>query len=142
MNDSIPAPADKRRHPGRLYLVLGILVTLAGPLLYAIQLQAKILSMPWYVLVLAAVGPGLLVLALVRNRTLWRWAALVLFGLVAVGEWVLFLGLVSAPDYAGPAQAGQPFPAFSATLADGSPFTQEHLKGGQNTVLVFFRGRW
>jgi len=142
MNDPNPRPVDKRRHSGRIYLVLGVLITLAGPLLYVVQLQAKVLSMPWYVLILATVGPGLLMLALVRDRTVWRWAAVVLFSLFAVGEWVMFLVQLRAPAYTGPVQAGQPFPAFSAALADGSPFNQESLKGDQNTVLVFFRGRW
>jgi peroxiredoxin len=55
---------------------------------------------------------------------------------------VFLLVLMSTPAYTGPAQAGQPFPQFTATRADGEPFTEDHLSGRKNTVLVFFRGRW
>jgi peroxiredoxin len=38
--------------------------------------------------------------------------------------------------------AGKPFPVFTTTKADGSPFTQRDLEGDRITVMVFFRGRW
>jgi hypothetical protein len=142
MNDLNRTTVDTRRHPGRAYLVLGALVALAGLGLYAVQWQAKVLKTPWYVPILATMGAALVVLALVRSRSIWRWLAAVFFTLFAAAEWVALLVLMSAPAYTGPAKVGQPFPEFTTTLADGSTFTQDNLKGTKNTVLVFFRGRW
>jgi hypothetical protein len=142
MNDRNQTSVGTRRHPGRMYLVLGVLVALAGLAIYAAQLRAKVLAAPWYAPILATVGLVLVVTALVRSRSVWRWAAAVFFTLFAAAQWVFLLALMSTPAYTGPVTAGQPFPAFTAALADGSPFNQESLKGDQNTVLVFFRGRW
>ncbi len=142
LSDSKAAPADTRRHPGRMYLLLGVLLAAAGLVIYAFQFRAKVLTTPWYVPILATVGVALAVAALAQSRSGWRWAAAVLLTLFAAAEWLFLLVLMSTPPYTGPAKAGQPFPAFSTTLADGSPFTQDNLKGDQNTVLVFFRGRW
>jgi hypothetical protein len=142
MNDRNLTSVEARRHPGRLYLVLGLLVAVAGLVIYAVQLHAKLLSAPWYAPILATAGAGLAVLALVRSRSVWRWAAATCLTLFAAAEWVFLLVLMSTPAYTGPAKAGQPFPAFATTLADGAPFSQEDLKGDRNTVLLFFRGRW
>jgi hypothetical protein len=142
MNDRNQISAGTRLHPGRIYLVLGMLVALAGLVIYVVRLRAKVLTTPWYVPQLATVGVVLLVLALVQSRSVWRWAAAVLFTLLAAAEWVALLVLLSAPPYTGPVKAGQPFPEFTTTLADGSSFNQESFKGDLNTVLVFFRGRW
>jgi hypothetical protein len=134
--------ADKRRRPGRLYLVLGVLLALAGLGIYAAQFRARALTTPWYVPILATVGAALALAALARSRSAWRWAATALLTLLAGAEWAFLLVLMSTPPYAGPAKAGQPFPVFTTTLADGSPFTQDDLSGRKSTVLVFFRGRW
>jgi hypothetical protein len=141
MNDSNRSTAQ-RRHPGRLYLALGVLVALAGVVLYPLQLRAKVLIAPWYAPILATLGLVLVVLALGRSRSLWRWTAAVLLTLFAAGQWVMLLVLFRAPAYTGPVQAGEPFPEFTTTLADGSTFNRESLQGEQNTVMVFFRGRW
>jgi hypothetical protein len=142
MTDRTGAPADTRRHPGRLYLVLGVLLPLLGLGAYAVQFRAKVLTTPWYVPILATLGAALVILALVQSRSVWRWAAAAFVTLFAAAVWVFLLVLMSTPAYTGPAKPGQPFPTFGTTLADGSPFTQESLKAEQNTVLVFFRGRW
>jgi hypothetical protein len=125
-----------------MFLLLGVLLAVAGLGIYALQFRAKVLTTPWYVPVLATVGLGLVVLALVCSRSAWRWAAVAFLALLAGAEWVFLLVLMSTPAYTGPAKAGQPFPAFATTLADGSPFTADKLEGKRSTVLVFFRGRW
>lgn len=142
MDDRNLAPPDARRRPGRLYLLLGALLAAAGLVIYAVQFHAKVLTTPWYVPILATAGVALAVAALVRHRSVWRWSATVLLTLFAAAEWVFLLVLFSTPAYTGPAQAGQPFPEFTATRADGSPFTNYDLSGRKSTVLVFFRGRW
>jgi peroxiredoxin len=53
----------------------------------------------------------------------------------------MLLVVFALPPYTGPVKAGQPFPEFATTLADGSSFTQNDLKGEQNTALFFFNGR-
>jgi hypothetical protein len=142
MNDLHRPTVAAGRHPGRLLVLFGLLLALAGPGLYAVQWQAKVLAAPWYVPILATVGLALAVVALVQARSLWRWAAAIFLCLFAGAEWLMLLVVLGTPAYAGPVEAGQPFPPFSTTLADGSPFTQEDLKGDRSTVMVFFRGRW
>src|SRR5262249_32258402 len=130
------------RHPGRSFLLLGVFVAVAGPvLMFLLTFAAKILITPWYAPVLGTLGVALIILALVRSRSIRRWTAMLIFTLfVAFQWWALFA--MRTPPYTGPVNAGEPFPAFATTLADGSTFTQDDLKGNQNTVMIFFRGHW
>jgi hypothetical protein len=61
--------------------------------------------------------------------------------LLAGAEWAMMFAM-RLPSYTGPIAAGRAFPAFATMRSDGTPFTHDNLKGDQNTVLVFFRGRW
>ena len=142
MNELNRTSAGTLRHPGRPLLLLGVLVALAGPvLMILLTFAAKILITNWYGPLLGTLGLALIILALMRSRSIWRWTAAVLVTLlVGFQWWALFaMGL---PAYTGPVKDGQPFPAFATTLADGSAFTQDDLKGDRNTVMVFFRGHW
>jgi len=134
--------AAARQFPGKLYLWSGIGLVLLGPILYFLQLRAKILSVPWYVPALATAGVALILLALLRKPTFWRIGAIALCGLLAGAEWYFLVSLSKLPDYAGPVSTGAPFPTFTSTLANGSVFDQDSLRGEQNSTLVFFRGRW
>ena len=130
------------RHPGRSLLLLGALVAVAGPVLgIVLMFVAKILITPWYMPLLGTLGVVLIVLALMRSRSIWRWTALVIFTLFVGIQWWALLAM-RTPAYTGPVKVGQPFPAFVTALADGSSFTQADLQGDQNTVIVFFRGHW
>src|SRR5262249_34572557 len=130
------------RHPGRSLLFLGVFLAVAGPvLMMSLTFAAKILITPWYAPVLGTVGVALIILALTRRRSIWRWTAVVIFTLLVGFEWWALLAM-RLPVYNGPVKNGEPFPAFATTLADGSAFTQDDLKGDQNTVMVFFRGHW
>jgi hypothetical protein len=140
MGEAVVGNGAVQRAPGRLYLGLGILLALLGPALYAIQIRAKVFTVPWYVPILGTVGVLLLLVSLVQRRTGWRIAGLLLIGLLAAFEWFLIISL-KLPAYTGPVAAGATFPAFTTTRADGSAFDQDNLKE-QDTVLVFFRGRW
>jgi cytochrome oxidase Cu insertion factor (SCO1/SenC/PrrC family) len=115
---------------------------LLGPLLFVLQFQAKILRTPWYLPVLGKVAAAVVFAALFRKATATRVVLGLLFTLLAAFEWYMMLSALRLPAYAGPVTAGHPFPAFTSTRADGTPFTQDDLKGDGNTVLVFFRGRW
>ena len=129
-------------HPGRSSLVLGVLLAVAGPvLMFSLMFAAKILITPWYAPLLGTLGVALIILALVRSRSIWRWAAVVIFTLFVAFQWYALLAM-RTPAYTGPVKDGEPFPAFASTLADGSAFTQADLLGDQNTVMVFFRGHW
>jgi hypothetical protein len=129
--------------PGRWSLGLGSILVVLGLVLYIVQLKVlKNLSTPWYVPLLGTAGVALLLVAVGQARSIWRILALLVFGLLVAGEWHFFLSGSRLPNYTGPVAAGGAFPAFAAVLADGSPFYQEQLKGEQNTVMVFFRGRW
>jgi len=139
MNDQYKTTS---RHPGRSLLLLGMLVAVAGPvLMILLMFAAKILITPWYVPLLGTLGVALIILALMRSRSIWRWAAVVIFTLFAGFQWWAVLAM-QTPAYTGSLKDGEPFPAFATTLADGSTFTQDDLKRDQNTVMVFFRGHW
>jgi hypothetical protein len=137
-----PVANTSRKSAGRGYLWLGLVFGLLGPVVYASQVAAKRLSVPWYIAILSTVGTLLVVLALLRARTISRILAAGLLGLLASAEWYIVSKFGRLPAYAGPLVAGQPFPAFTTTLADGARFTQTSLKGEHKTVMVFFRGRW
>lgn len=133
------APAPVRRWP--LFLV-GVLLFVLGPALYAVQIRLKYLAMPWYVLALATLGVLFMVVSVWQRRSVWRSAGLALFVLVCAFEWFAVLVENRTPVYTGPAQPGRQLPAFATTLADGQAFTGTDLKNGRAAVLLFFRGRW
>jgi hypothetical protein len=141
MND-LSTTAKTALHSGRPMLLLGILIALAGPvLLFLLMFVAKILLTPWYAPLLGTIGVALIVLALMRSRSIWRWTAVVIFAAFAAFEWWALLAM-RTPAYTGPVKDGKPFPAFATTLADGTTFTQADLQGDRSTVMVFFRGHW
>jgi hypothetical protein len=139
MNDLSKTTA---RQPGRSLLLLGVLVAVAGPvLMFLLMFAAKILITPWYAPLLGTLGVALMILALMQSRSIWRWTAVVIFTLFVAFQWWALLAMCT-PAYTGPVKDGEPFPAFATTLADGSTFTQDDLKGDHSTVMVFFRGHW
>lgn len=139
MNDVYKPTAQ---HPGRSLLLLGMFVAVAGTaLMFLMTFALKILVAPWYAPILGTVGVALIILALRRSRSMWRWTALVFFTLFTAFQWWALFAM-RTPAYTGPVKDGQPFPAFATTLADGSSFTQDNLKGDQNTIMIFFRGHW
>ena len=142
MNELNRTSAGTLRHPGRSLLLLGVFLALAGPVLMILLIfAAKILITNWYGPLLGTLGLALIILALMRSRSIWRWTAVVIFTLLVGFQWWALFAM-RLPAYTGPVKDGDPFPAFATTLADGSAFTQDDLKGDQNTVMVFFRGHW
>jgi dolichyl-phosphate-mannose--protein O-mannosyl transferase len=128
---------------GRLLLWSGILLAILGIVIYAYLLGAgKIHHTPWYTPILASLGLFLIVLSLRRRLSIWRMFALVVVGIVTVLEWWFLLFNSALPTYNGPIAVGQQFPEFTASLSNGSPFSQNNFLGEQGTVLVFFRGHW
>jgi hypothetical protein len=119
----------------------GLALMALGIIGYAIQIWIQRLTTPWYMPILATLGAGFVIASLWQKRTLWRILSLLLVVLIAGLEWA-FLLMVRLPAYEGPVAVGQSFPTFTTTRADGTPFTERDLAGGQNRVLVFFRGRW
>jgi len=133
--------AAPRRFGGRLFLLLGLGLAVLGVVAYVVQIWLQRLMAPWYMPTLASLGVVLVVLSLLERRTVWRVLALLAVVFLAGAEWA-FLYEVRLPPYTGPIAVGRPFPAFETSRADGTPFTQRDLAGDQNSVLVFFRGRW
>jgi hypothetical protein len=122
-------------------LLLGLAFTLAGLALYAVQIFAQRLFTPWYMPVFTLIGLACVFLSIRRRKVWTRRIAFFLVALIA-GSQISFLLLLRLPAYNGPLEIGKPFPAFQTLRADGTPFTQANLPGDQNTVMVFFRGRW
>ncbi|HEV3345072.1 MAG TPA: hypothetical protein VG125_32145 [Pirellulales bacterium] len=126
--------------PGRWWALLGVGLAVGGVAAYATQVAMHRLTMPWYLPLTATLGALAIVVSLWQRRGVGRAIALGLVLLLAVGEWGFVLG-TRLPAYSGPVAIGKPFPHFSTTRADGTSFTQNDL-AGQDTALVFFRGRW
>ena len=126
---------------GRLLLALGFVLALAGIGGYIVQVAMLRLTTPWYMPALTTLGALLLVVSLWQRRTFWRILGLVVLVLLAGAEWaILFMAML--PKYEGPVTESKPFPKFATEKADGTSFTQSDLESGQNSLLVFFRGRW
>ncbi len=143
MSTASTSPPRTDRSTGRGYVWLGIALCLIGVGLVVAQIVAlKILVVPWYSPALATLGALLLLVAVARRHGVFRVIVLVLVAAFAGFQWFFLVSLMKLPEYTGPAQAGKPFPAFQAALADGRPFTDADLRDGSRTVLVFFRGRW
>ena len=142
MNDSRQPPSLPRRHSGLAFLILGMLLAVAGPAIYAIQVQNKSLLAPWYVPILATLGAFSMIWSSVQRRTIWRWGTACMGLLFAAFLWLMMLVGMATPPYQGPVTMGQPFPRFETRLASGDVFQQGDLQGDKNTVLVFYRGHW
>jgi hypothetical protein len=137
------APPATERSRGRGYFWVGLGVCVLGPALLFSQLKLKQLFMEWwYAPALATLAAVLLLAAVARRRSIPRVTALVLVAAFAGLQWFIFGALLKLPSYEGPAKPGEQFPAFSATLADGRPFTDADLRDGSRHAMVFFRGRW
>jgi hypothetical protein len=133
--------AISRRVGGRLFLLLGLGFALLGVAAYVVQVSLQRLVTPWYMPALASLGVVLVAVSLFERRNVWRLLALSAVVLLAGAEWALLYAL-RLPPYTGPIVVGRPFPSFETTRADGTPFSQRDLAGDQNTLFVFFRGRW
>jgi hypothetical protein len=130
------------RARGRPLFWLGIFVSLLALALPVVQYSQKILWIPWYLPVLGTLGALLLLGAAVSRPSVVRVIFFGLLAALAAFEWYFLLFASLVPAYEGPARAGQPFPAFQTTLADGRSFTEKDLQTGIPTVMAFFRGRW
>jgi hypothetical protein len=134
--------APPRLSTGRRYFWLGLGLALLGIIAYLFQLVVlKYLVSPWYLPVTGTLGALLLLASVWQRRGVWRVVVLLLVTLLAIGEWRIMIK-AQLPPYMGPVVVGKPMPAFATQRADGTPFSQRDLEGKQNTVLVFFRGRW
>jgi hypothetical protein len=134
-------PIAPPKSGGRLLLWTGILAAVVGVVIYTFQLGAGKLTTPWYAPALATFGLVLVLASLFQRRTAWRVVALLLVGFITAGEW-WFLSYSKLPSQPGRIAKGEQLPEFTAYRSDGPPFTQDDLKGDQNTALVFFRGHW
>jgi hypothetical protein len=129
------------RTRGRFALLAGFGLAILGIFAFVAQLGRQRLTIPWYMPALAALGVILAVVSLRERRTVGRIIGLSAL-LLLTGAELALLYAMRLPPYTGPIAVGQAFPAFEAKLADGTLFTQRDLRGEQNNVLVFFRGRW
>ena len=142
MANVLQATPPTTRSSARLYFWSGIGLCLLGPILNIVQVQMKLLFVPWYAPVLATLGVVLMLYAVTRRLSILRIILLSLFGLLCVGEWLFIAVATKLPAYEGPARAGEKLPAFTTRLADGSPLSEKDLEKGQASALVFFRGHW
>src|SRR5579864_6419659 len=90
------------RRPGRSWLLLGVLVAIAGPVVnILLMFAARILITPWYAPLLGTLGLALIILALLRSRSLWRWTSVVFVTLLVAFQWWVVLAM-RTPAYTGP----------------------------------------
>ncbi len=127
---------------GRGVFLLGVFLAIAPALSYFAQLELGWIFMPWHIPILTTLGVGLMLMGLLRRFGIVRALVFGLFVVVCGGMWFTMLVASKTPEYAGPAKAGNAFPAFSAQRADGQPLTQLDLARGDAHVIVFYRGHW
>ena len=143
MSATSTAPSGTAPAVGRGYLLAGLTLAVLAIALFIGQFAVlKRTGVPWYLPALTTVGALLVVLALAQRRSVTRVLALLVVAALAGLEWFFLASLTRLPEYAGPAQTGQPMPAFQTALADGTSFGDADLRDGKATVMVFFRGRW
>lgn len=136
-------PASAARHRGRGWLWLGVGLCLISFVLYFVQtFQFKHLVTPWYLPILFTLGMLLALVSVGQRRTWGRVATSLVLALLCAGEWYFMLSMSLLPDYTGPLQIGKKIPTFTTTFADGSSFTDQDLRKGAPTALVFYRGHW
>jgi len=139
---SVTSPA-KIRPRGRGLFWAGIGLCLLGIALTVVQYNLLgWLMVPWYSPILATLGAGLLLYAVVQRRSVSRIIGLCLVAALAGFQWYMLGFMAKLPDYQGPARVGQKLPPFQTTLADGRQLTERELQDGTASVLVFYRGRW
>jgi len=124
------------------FFLVGGLIFLVGPAIYAAQLSQSRLTTPWFVPILATLGVFCMAVSVSQRRGLLRKIGLVICALLCAFEWFMIVVVFSTPPYSGPAQVGQRLPPFATTLADGTRFSKKDLENGSPTVLLFIRGRW
>jgi hypothetical protein len=140
--DNLQATASRRtRSMDRWLFPLGWALVVAGVAIYCVQFFAlKQYVVPWYAALLGTVGAVAMLIAVCRRWTILRIVGLTLCALLVAGEWFFLLSLSRVPPM--PVwEEGQKVPAFAASRADGTTFTDRQL-AGQPTVLLFFRGHW
>jgi len=124
------------------FYAVGILLVLLGPIIYFLLFRMHHLSTPWYAPILATIGVFLMALSVWHYGGWARAIGLILVVLLCGFEWFILLVGSRTPQYAGPAVSGQQLPEFVTTLADGSSISNQDLKNGKPSVMLFFRGRW
>jgi hypothetical protein len=139
----LPASAPTvDRSRGRGLFWLGIAIAVLAVAAMFVQISLRILIVPWYVPIAMTFAAACLLMSLAQRRSVTRIVALLLVAGLAGAEWYFVAHLSKLPEYAGPARAGQPIPAFTTTLADGRSVGDRDLANGTPSVLTFFRGRW
>jgi hypothetical protein len=142
MTTATTTPPATERSQGRAHFWVGIAACVLGLALAVVQFGLKHLFVPWYAPVLATLGAVLLLVAVARRPGVVRIVVLLVITALAGLEWFFLVSLMKLPAYEGPAQVGKQLPAFTATLADGRPFTEANLRDRSRRVMTFFRGRW
>jgi hypothetical protein len=138
---SVAPPQVRSR--GRWLWLFGIGLLILGVAGYVYQLMAmKQITTPWYVPILGTIGVMLMLVGFGMRPTITRGLGVAVVALLCAFQWYALIVLAAVPPYTGPVQASQPIPAFTTALADGRPFTDQDLREGRRSVLVFFRGRW
>ena len=98
-------------------------------------------TIPWPTFALASLGVVLMGVSVWRRFGIFRALATAVFLLMTGFQFVLFFVIAKTPAYEGPAQVASKIPAFETTLADGRLFSNSDL-AKENTIFLFFRGRW
>jgi hypothetical protein len=141
-NDATISPDSTAPVRWRPYFLVGVLLFVLGPAIYAVQVILKSLDTPWHTPILATIGVLFMAVSVRHRCGVVRGVALLFFAFVCGLEWYFVAVAAKTPTYVGPAQPGIKTPSFVAMLSDGTEFTQQDLEKGSRAALVFFRGRW
>ena len=124
------------------FFLIGFLLFVLGPCIYVAQVLSGKLVTPWHVPVLATVGVLCMAFSVWQRRGILRTIGLVVFLALCGFEWFFIGHAIRTPEYTGPAQPGQPVPAFTARKADGTTFSHSDVAAGAPSIMLFFRGHW
>lgn len=117
----------------------GTLLIAAGPLIHVSEFFRGAVAVPWYALVLSAVGLTPILFVTVRRPARLRVVLASVLALVTIFIWLYVLIGLRITEEPGNVQPGTRLPEFSAYLADGSPFGLADLKSRAPCAVVFFR---
>jgi AhpC/TSA family len=136
-------PSAGGRHD-RLLALSGALLSTAALIGY-FTLSVKVPSLrdsAWLNLLAVVAGLGLSIAALLRRRSAFAWAGLVLSTLMAAAL-IGFVFVLSSqlPSPAAAVEVGDRAPAFELADHRGEPVALSDFAGSK-VVLVFFRGFW
>lgn len=125
---------------GLLWVALGLVVL--SVVLCIVQYSLGRLMIPWYLPGLTTLAALLVLVSLLRWRTVVRIVLFLLLAALAGMEWHFLLSAARLPDYAGPGTSRKDAAAVSDHAGLRRSLHRRRLARRRARALIFYRGRW